>query len=161
MIFYYKYNITTNDIFIIEKDNFITHLLYRGFVPTGKTEKETPLIKETFSQLSEYFEGKRKIFEIPIKPEGTEFQKKVWEQLLKVPYGKTKTYKELAESVDSPKACRAVGLANNKNPISIIIPCHRIIGSNGKLVGYAGGLDTKKFLLNLERDNSATNNRLF
>ena len=114
-------------------------------------EKDTKLLLEVEKQLKEYFEGKRIKFEIPLNPKGTEFMKKVWKELLKIPYGETRTYKEIAEKIGNSKASRAVGMANNKNPIPIIIPCHRVIGSNNKLVGYALGLDMKQYLLDLER----------
>ena len=114
-------------------------------------EKDTKLLLEVEKQLKEYFEGKRIKFEIPLNPKGTEFMKKVWKELLNIPYGETRTYKEIAEKIDNSKASRAVGMANNKNPIPIIIPCHRVIGSNNKLVGYALGLDMKQYLLDLER----------
>ena len=114
-------------------------------------EEDTRLLLEVEKQLREYFEGKRTKFEIPLNPKGTEFMKKVWKELLKIPYGETRTYKEIAEKIGNSKASRAVGMANNKNPIPIIIPCHRVIGSNNKLVGYALGLDMKQYLLDLER----------
>lgn len=114
-------------------------------------EKETTLTKKAFQQLEEYFEGKRKSFDLPLKLEGTEFQKRVWQELMKIPYGKTVSYKELAKSVGNEKACRAVGMANNKNKIMIVIPCHRVVGSNGDLTGYAGGLNMKRYLLDLEK----------
>ena len=104
-------------------------------------------------QLKEYFNGQRKKFDIQFKMHGTEFQKKVWKQLLKIPYGQTRTYKQIAESIGNAKACRAVGMAIHNNPIAIIIPCHRVIGSNGKLTGYAGGLEFKKYLLQIENEN--------
>ncbi|MDR0404874.1 MAG: methylated-DNA--[protein]-cysteine S-methyltransferase [Oscillospiraceae bacterium] len=116
-------------------------------------EEETALILETSKQLREYFKGKRKNFDVPLSMKGTEFQNKVWDALKLIPYGKTQTYKEIAEKINSPKACRAVGLANNKNPICIIIPCHRVVGSNNSLVGYAFGLHVKKYLLDLEKRN--------
>ena len=90
---------------------------------------------------------------MPTAPSGTEFQQKVWKALKDIPYGKTKSYKDIAAAVGNEKACRAVGMANNRNPISIIIPCHRVIGKNGKLVGYGGGLEIKEYLLKLESDN--------
>ncbi|MDR1241152.1 MAG: methylated-DNA--[protein]-cysteine S-methyltransferase [Oscillospiraceae bacterium] len=116
-------------------------------------EEETPLILETSKQLREYFCGKRKSFDIPLSTKGTPFQTKVWNALKLIPYGKTQTYKEIATIINSPKACRAVGMANNKNPISIIIPCHRVVGSNNSLVGYASGIHIKKYLLELEKRN--------
>jgi len=117
--------------------------------------KETDLIKEAGKQLKEYFAGKRKVFELPLAPEGTPFQKKVWQALQEIPYGETRTYKEIAQAIGQEKACRAVGMANNKNPIAIFIPCHRVIGSNGTLVGYAGGLEVKKYLLDLEKKHNS------
>lgn len=116
--------------------------------------KETDLIRKAAKQLKEYFAGKRKIFEFPLEPQGTEFQKKVWNALIEIPYGETRSYKEIAERVGNEKASRAVGMANNKNPIAIIIPCHRVVGANGKLIGYAGGLDKKERLLNMESRRS-------
>ena len=101
----------------------------------------------------EYLDGKRKEFDFPYKMIGTEFQKKVWHALTKIPYGETRTYKEIATAVGNPKASRAVGMANNRNPIFIVVPCHRVIGANGKLVGYAGGLDMKDALLSLEKSH--------
>lgn len=117
-------------------------------------QKETSLIKNTKQQLDEYFAGKRKKFDIPIKLDGTDFQIKVWKELLKIPYGETCSYLDIAKRIGNPKASRAVGMANNKNKIIIIVPCHRVIGSNKKLVGYACGLEVKEKLLELERKNS-------
>ena len=105
-------------------------------------------------QLKEYFGGKRKIFDLPLKPEGTEFQLRDWDALRRIPYGETRSYKDIAEEIDCPKGFRAVGMANNKNPIGIIIPCHRVVGANGKLVGYAGGMEKKEFLLELEKQKA-------
>lgn len=105
------------------------------------------------NQLREYFEGRRKEFSLNLSFEGTEFQKQVWHALLQIPYGKTASYSEIAKMINNPKAVRAVGGANNKNPISIVIPCHRVIGANGNLTGYGGELWRKDFLLNLERKN--------
>ncbi len=147
-IFYY--DTYAGRIGIAEEDGAITHLI---FSERDWTVEETDLIKETKRQLDEYFAGKRKEFDIPTRLEGTEFQKRVWEELRKIPYGKTVTYKDIAEAVGCPKGYRAVGLANNRNPISIIYPCHRVIGSNGSLTGYGGGLDVKEKLLELERGN--------
>jgi methylated-DNA-[protein]-cysteine S-methyltransferase len=101
-------------------------------------------------QLSEYFEGKRKTFELELAPEGTDFQKAVWDELTRVPYGSTLSYGELARRIGRADAVRAVGAANGANPIPIVIPCHRVVGSNGSLTGYGGGLDRKKWLLALE-----------
>ena len=117
------------------------------------SQEETPLLKEAKKQLEAYFEGSQKIFDLPLNPKGTDFQKAVWQALLLIPYGETRSYKEIATIVGNPKASRAVGMANNRNPISIILPCHRVIGSGGKLVGYGGGLPIKEQLLRLEQDN--------
>lgn len=116
-------------------------------------EKETPLLKEAKQQLSEYFRKERKIFDLPLDLAGTPFQKTVWAALLNIPYGETCSYKEIAQMINNEKAFRAVGHANNANPIMIIVPCHRVIGSNGSLIGYNGGIDIKKFLLALEASN--------
>tara|TARA_B100001057_G_scaffold463187_1_gene516896 strand:- start:15066 stop:15467 length:402 start_codon:yes stop_codon:yes gene_type:complete len=101
-------------------------------------------------QLDEYFDGKRQDFDLPLRPAGTEFQRQVWQALQQIPYGETWSYGELAKHVGTPNAYRAVGAANGINPIPVIIPCHRVIGSNGKLTGFGGGLEAKAFLLNLE-----------
>ena len=112
--------------------------------------KQHPILLETQKQLSEYFEGQRKIFDLPLDFEGTEFQQKVWQALLTIPFGETRSYKDIAEQIGNVKAVRAVGAANGKNPISIIAPCHRVVGANGKLVGFAGGLENKDILLKIE-----------
>lgn len=109
-----------------------------------------PILLETQKQLSEYFAGTRQRFDLPLDFEGTEFQKRVWQALLDIPFGETRSYRDLAEQVGNIKAVRAVGAANGKNPISIIAPCHRVVGMNGKLVGFAGGLGNKDILLRLE-----------
>jgi methylated-DNA-[protein]-cysteine S-methyltransferase len=113
-------------------------------------DKKHPILVETERQLGEYFAGKRKIFSIKLDFVGTEFQNKVWRALLAIPFGETRSYGEIARQLGSPKATRAVGAANGKNPISIIAPCHRVIGASGELTGFAGGLKTKAFLLKLE-----------
>lgn len=105
-------------------------------------------------QLQAYFEGKRTTFDVPLALKGTPFQVKVWNALQTIPYGETRTYKEVAEQIGNPKAVRAVGGANNQNPVPVIVPCHRVIGSNGALVGYGGGLDIKVNLLELEKNSS-------
>lgn len=105
------------------------------------------------AELEEYFARERKTFDLPLKVEGTDFKKKVWEQLEKIPYGETRTYSEIAQMMDNPKAARAIGMANHNNPILILIPCHRVIGADGSLTGYAAGIAAKKFLLELELQN--------
>jgi methylated-DNA-[protein]-cysteine S-methyltransferase len=114
-----------------------------------KTESN-PLLDRGARQIAEYFTGKRHVFDLPIAYQGTAFQERVWAQLLKVPFGKTASYQDIARRVGNPLAMRAVGAANGKNPISLIVPCHRIIGSNGTLVGYGGGLWRKEWLLKHE-----------
>ena len=120
---------------------------------TSSSEKRSAVSDNAFKQINEYFEGKRKTFDFLIKAEGTDFQKKVWRALCAIPYGETRTYKEIAQAVGRAKACRAVGMANNRNPISFAVPCHRVIGADGSLVGYGGGLDLKHTLLQMERNN--------
>lgn len=125
--------------------------IYLGTLPHPPgTNIRTPLINKAFLEIKEYLEGRRKHFDIPLAPKGTAFQQKVWNALCTIPYGETRSYSEIAEIIGNPKACRAVGMANNKNPIIIMIPCHRVIGKNGSLTGYAGGLEIKEYLLHLE-----------
>ena len=114
-------------------------------------DRRHPVLKETKRQLGEYFKGRRKTFNLPLDFAGTAFQKSVWKALLKIPYGQTRSYGELAKQLGNAKAMRAVGAANGRNPISIVAPCHRVIGASGKLTGFAGGLQAKAFLLQLER----------
>ncbi|WP_372975005.1 methylated-DNA--[protein]-cysteine S-methyltransferase [Muriicola sp.] len=111
----------------------------------------SPELEEAVRQIEEYFLGKRKEFTFKLNPTGTEFQKKVWDELLKIPFGKTISYLDLSKKLGDPKAIRAVAAANGKNPIWIVIPCHRVVGSKGEMVGYAGGIHRKKWLLNHER----------
>lgn len=113
-------------------------------------QSDHPLLANTVLQLGEYFDGKRQSFDLPLNPEGSEFQQEVWKALSEIPFGHTLTYLELAKKLGNPNSVRAVGRANGQNPIPIIIPCHRIIGAEGKLVGYSGGLENKKWLLRHE-----------
>lgn len=136
----------------LEADEEALNAIYFG----AKEEKEninsvTELAKK---ELSEYFDGKRKLFDVPYKLNGTDFQLKVWQALKDIPYGKTAAYSDIARAIGKESASRAVGMANNKNKLPIIIPCHRVIGKNGSLVGYGGGLDIKEKLLKLEKENS-------
>lgn len=117
-------------------------------------EIKTDLLEKAQAELKEYFAGKRKKFDLPLAIFGTEFQKNVWNTLLQIPYGGTLTYGEVAQIIGNPKACRAVGMANNQNPLMILVPCHRVLGADGSLVGYGGGLDIKKKLLLLEREHA-------
>lgn len=124
-----------------------------SFGEDNREEEDTSgneLTDRAFQELAEYFRGERREFDLPLCPEGTEFQKKVWEALREIPYGETRSYHAIAERVGNPKASRAVGMANHRNPIAIMIPCHRVIGKNGSLTGYAGGLNLKERLLKIE-----------
>lgn len=112
----------------------------------------TPLLRQAAAELAAYFAGDLREFTVPLAPKGTPFQQKVWAALREIPYGETRSYKEIAAMVGNEKACRAVGMANNRNPLPIFIPCHRVVGADGELVGYAGGLDVKTFLLELEKE---------
>ena len=148
---YAIYNFPCGRLKIGYTDTAIRYVLFSDEVERGTPSELSELAA---TQLSEYFAGKRKSFDLPLEVLGTEFRKKVWVALTEIPYGETRSYKDIAESIGNPKACRAVGGANNKNPISIIIPCHRVIGAGGSLVGYGGGLEKKTMLLDLERKNS-------
>jgi len=151
-IFFYQTDI--GKIGIVDNGTAIINVYFsKEEIPQNVIEQETELLKEAGRQLIEYLEGKRAEFSLTLLPTGTPFQQSVWKALCAIPYGETRSYKEIAQSVNSPKAFRAVGMANNKNPIPIFIPCHRVIGANGKLVGYAGGLDMKEQLLNLEKNH--------
>lgn len=148
----YSYQTEIGKIYIVENGTAITHLYFNEYPLLDNFKKnETELIKKAYNQLKEYFLGKRKEFDLPLLPEGTDFQQRVWKALREIPFGETKSYGEIAKNIGNPKATRAVGMANNKNPISIFIPCHRVIGSNGKLVGYGGGLKIKEYLLKIEK----------
>lgn len=116
----------------------------------GREDRKHNVLAEACKQLTEYFEGSRKTFDVPLAAKGTDFQKQVWQALTQIPFGETWSYQDLANTIGNPKAVRAVGLANGKNPISVIVPCHRVIGKSGKLTGYAGGLERKEALLKLE-----------
>lgn len=151
----YFYNTDIGKIGIADNGKAITNVYFNESPQLKDTEiMETDLLKEAAQQLKDYLAGKRKNFNIPLMPEGTEFQQNVWKALQQIPYGKTCTYGEIARKIGNPKACRAVGMANNKNPIGIFIPCHRVIGANGRLVGYAGGLEMKEHLLAIEKINA-------
>jgi methylated-DNA-[protein]-cysteine S-methyltransferase len=154
-IYYYEFKINNNDEFckfgIAEEAGKICRVFFKtGKTPNGYKFEETPLIKKAVNQLKEYFEKERKIFDLPLLLNGTDFQIKIWETLQNIPYGETRSYGELAAMTGNPRASRAIGMANNRNPFPIIIPCHRIIGKDGSLTGYAGGLELKRQLLELE-----------
>lgn len=142
---------------VVEEDGAVCLVNIGGAEELSDQEKEqvvfkdTALLKRARQQLMEYAEGKRKNFDLPLAARGTTFQKKVWDALRTIPYGEVRTYKQIAQQVGNVKACRAVGMANHNNPIGVVVPCHRVVGSDGSLTGYAGGLDKKKMLLELEQ----------
>ena len=138
-----------SDVFFVRSDG--GDRLKTPGPPANMTIRETLLLRKASAQLGEYFSGRRKSFDLPLSYHGTAFQMDDWNALLTIPYGETRSYKQIAEQIGRPKAYRAVGMANNRNPVSIIIPCHRVIGHDGSLVGYGGGLEHKAYLLELER----------
>lgn len=149
-LFFYQTEI--GEIAIAEYNNTITNLFLPGKpVPGNTVISETKLLKEAGEQLQTYLAGERQVFTLPLAPLGTDFMQRVWASLCAIPYGATRSYQQVAHSIGNPKAARAVGQANNKNPIPIFIPCHRVIGANGKMVGYGGGLHIKNHLLELEK----------
>jgi methylated-DNA-[protein]-cysteine S-methyltransferase len=141
---------------IVASDRGLTAILWENDTPTRvrlgemREQADHPVLVEAERQLTEYFRGDRKTFALELDFRGADFQKRVWQELLTIPYGETRSYGDIAKKLGNPKACRAVGAANGKNPISIIAPCHRVVGSNGKLTGFAGGLEAKAYLLKLE-----------
>lgn len=146
----YFYHSPIGVLVLGEEDGHLTRLTYQEEITTPHVMEKTPLLDQAERQLMEYFQGERTDFELPLIPKGTAFQKMVWQALQEIPYGATVSYGEIAKKIGNPKGARAVGMANNKNPISIIIPCHRVVGADGKLVGYGGGLEKKILLLELE-----------
>lgn len=148
-IFFYETDI--GKIGIAENGKAITNVYFNnGQILEEFNIEETDLLRKAGKELKEYFNGERTEFDIPLEVDGTDFRKSVWKELCNIPYGETCTYGDIAKRIGNPKASRAVGLANNKNRIPIFIPCHRVIGANGKLVGFAGGIEIKKYLLDLE-----------
>ena len=133
----------------------VTAIRFGTQVPEGSTPctgaEATPLLRKVAEEIGDYFAGSRRKFTLPLAPEGTPFQQKVWEALRTIPYGETRTYKQIAIQIGHNQSFRAVGMASNRNPIAIVVPCHRVIGYDGKLTGYAGGLDIKGRLLELEK----------
>jgi O-6-methylguanine DNA methyltransferase len=147
---YFTYDMITGPITIFCSPDAVLGLSFGTEPLFTATYNESPLSRQAAEQLSEYFTGNRQIFNLPLNPQGTPFQKKVWQALLTIPYGETRYYEQIAKQIECPKSARAVGMANNRNPIAIIIPCHRVIGKQGGLVGYAGGLALKSWLLSME-----------
>jgi methylated-DNA-[protein]-cysteine S-methyltransferase len=149
-LFFYDYPIGT--IGIAEDGDAVSRVFFcKEKSLEGFNIAETPLIKKAAVQLREYFDGKRRAFDLPLAPHGTDFQRAVWKALQTIPAGETRSYKDIAALIGNPKASRAVGMANNRNPIVIIVPCHRVIGRDGSLTGYGGGLPVKQYLLELEK----------
>ena len=151
-LYYFTYNTEIGEIFIASDGSAITAMKFGHRAAMNEKKEANALTDQAAMQLEEYLIGKRRQFDIPINPHGTEFQRSVWNALLAIPYGETRSYRQIAHAIGNPSACRAVGMANSKNPISIIIPCHRVIGESGSLVGYGGGLELKMKLLTLERN---------
>ena len=152
MFYSCKYQFENISLYLVATE---THLINIQFTqPQKALLQTTELLSMATIQLDEYFQGKRTTFSLPFKLTGTPFQLAVWKELQNIPYGQTTSYKEIAQKINKPKAYRAVGMANNKNPLPIIIPCHRVIGSNGKLIGYAGGLNLKNYLVELEKSHT-------
>lgn len=151
----YPYDTAIGRIYVADNGSAIAGVFLPGnAVPAGIPQNETDVIKRAAVQITEYLSGRRREFDVKVEPEGTDFQKRVWAALRTIPYGHTCSYSHIAHIAGNPKACRAVGMANNRNPVSIIIPCHRVIGKSGALVGYGGGLELKKCLLDIEAANT-------
>ena len=135
---------------LVEAGGALAELRFGETVLADERLQSTPLLRKAQAELTEYFAGKRTAFTVPLAPQGTAFQQAVWDALLAIPYGETRSYGAVAGQIGKPKAARAVGMANNRNPLPVFIPCHRVIGANGKMVGYGGGLHIKEALLALE-----------
>jgi len=142
-----------------EENGHLTELHFGASDAAEPFLQKTPLAQEAQRQLSAYFAGELQRFDLPLAPKGTAFQQACWQALLEIPYGQTRSYAEQAAAIGNPKATRAVGMANHRNPLPILIPCHRVVGKSGKLTGYAGGIDIKAYLLNLELAATAENCR--
>lgn len=145
----YVYRSPIGPLTLVADGDALTAILFREEPATP--EPSSPVIQATIAQLDEYFARQRTEFTIPLSPTGTPFQKRVWQELSRIPYGQTISYGELARRTGNPRASRAVGLANGKNPLPIVVPCHRVIGANGDLTGFGGGIERKEALLALER----------
>ena len=148
---HHTYELLIGRVTIVERNGRIVGISSSNEEWPNTIDSVVPVMAETAEQLQQYFRGERSIFSIPLDPIGTPFQQSVWGALMEIPYGETRSYRDIAVAVGNAKAVRAVGMANNRNPISFIIPCHRVIGSDGSLVGYGGGLPLKRWLLTLEK----------
>ena len=153
--YYQLHDSPTGELLLLSNGEALTalHMTAGKYVPAMRADwvrEARPVFTQTKRELDAYFQGKLRAFTIPLAPHGTDFQKRAWIALSQIPYGQTRTYGQQAQSIGSPAAVRAIGAANGKNPIGIIVPCHRVIGANGALTGYAGGLHNKEYLLKLE-----------
>ncbi|MEJ8843937.1 methylated-DNA--[protein]-cysteine S-methyltransferase [Lacibacter sp. H375] len=156
------YNSPIGTILLESEDEHLTTVSFRDDISVAETANTTSsVLKATINQLDEYFAGRRKQFDLPLQPAGTAFQQKVWDQLMKLPYAETVTYLHMAKRLGNVKSIRAAASANGKNPIGIIIPCHRVVGADGKLTGYAGGLHRKQWLLEHEAKMAGKSSSLF
>lgn len=157
MLYYTTFNSPFWEITLVGNEEGLTYLRMetgeskREFITGAEWQLNDIFFEDSKKQLLEYFNRQRKKFDLLLNPQGTDFQKKVWQALSAIPFGEVRTYKDIATAIGNPKACRAVGMANSQNPIPIIVPCHRVIGSSGKLTGFSSGLDAKEKLLNLEK----------
>lgn len=155
-LFFDKMQSPLGPLTLIANEKSLIALLWNGHWPQWMhsvqmvSDSEHPVLRQAARELEEYFSGTRKTFSVPIQFRGTEFQMRVWQELRRIPFGETLSYGELASRIGSPQACRAVGAANRRNPLGIIVPCHRAIGADGSLTGFAGGMDAKRYLLALE-----------
>lgn len=150
---YFVYKTPIGKLTIVSDGTSITNIAF-GEKKFPGAKKATTLTNKASTQLLQYFAGKRTSFDFPISAQGSAFQQAVWDVVSRIPYGQTRSYGQVAELIGNKKAARAVGIANNRNPLPIVVPCHRVIGANGKPVGYAGGLKLKEYLLELEKNNS-------
>ena len=150
-VYCFRLDTPAGRITLREEGDALTHLQFGVIFYENAEYEESHLLREAARQLNAYFNGTLQNFSLPLHPEGTEFQRRVCAELQTVPYGQTRSYGDIARACGNVHAARAVGMANNRNPLAIIIPCHRVIGANGKLVGYGGGLNVKAFLLDMEK----------
>lgn len=151
MKYAFRYSTCAGDVVIVEDGNSVTAIFFGSDIPPDSVYSETPLLKKACSQILEYLRGDRLEFSLPIKLEGTDFQRSVWNALLSIPYGETKSYSEIASAVGNPSSQRAVGSACSRNPILLVVPCHRVVSASGATSGYAAGVALKEKLLELEK----------
>ncbi|MFG6340731.1 MAG: methylated-DNA--[protein]-cysteine S-methyltransferase [Alistipes sp.] len=140
---------------VVSDESVVTAIRFGRMLDNGDDAVRPDVLRQAVQELNDFFVGKRHVFTVPVGPVGTLFQQEVWAALRAIPYGETRSYRDIARAVGRPAACRAVGMANHDNPIPIIIPCHRVVGADGRLTGYAGGLEIKSLLLRLEQEHRA------